>query len=187
MTDARPNSTNARVFWGAVIVVLVLDIITKFIVERTLQVMEPRRIIGDVVRFTLVYNRGAAFSMSLGDYSRWIFGSFAVIALYILWRLHRQSAPADRLRSLALGLAWGGAAGNLIDRIRGAAGVVDFIDIGVGRVRFWTFNVADSAVTVGAILLAWVLWHEDRKPARVHHAGDSRSIRSERSEERTGT
>jgi len=68
---------------------------------------------------------------------------------------------------LALGLAWGGAAGNLIDRflqrdgIRN--GVVDFIDIGIGDVRFWTFNVADSAVTVGALMLAWVLWREDRR------------------------
>jgi len=149
--------------------------------------MEPRRIVGDVVRFTLVYNPGAAFSMSLGDYSRWIFGSFAVIALYILWRLYTQSAPGDRLRSLALGLAWGGAAGNLLDRLRGARGVVDFIDIGVGRVRFWTFNVADSAVTIGAILLAWVLWHEDRAPGAVRHASDTTPIRSEGTGERTGT
>lgn len=166
-------------FWGAVIVVVLLDILTKYVVEHTLPVMEPRRIIGDAVRFTLVYNPGAAFSMSLGAYSRWIFGSFAVIALYILWRLYRQSAPGDRLRSLALGLAWGGAAGNLCDRLRGAKGVVDFIDIGAGRVRFWTFNVADSAVTVGAILLAWVLWHEDRAPGRARRASDASPIPSE--------
>jgi signal peptidase II len=187
MTDASPRSTNARVFWGAVAIVIVLDVITKAIVVRTLPVMEPHRIIGDVVRFTLVYNPGAAFSMSLGAYSRWIFGSFAVIALYILWRLYRQSAPGDARRSLALGLAWGGAAGNLIDRLRGAAGVVDFIDIGVGHVRFWTFYVADSAVTVGAILLAWVLWYEDRTPAQVRGASGRRLTRSEPSEERTGT
>ncbi|HTJ21876.1 MAG TPA: signal peptidase II, partial [Gemmatimonadaceae bacterium] len=69
----------------------------------------------------------------------------------------------DTMRVLALGLACGGAAGNLIDRFRGSRGVVDFIDIGVGDVRFWTFNVADSAVTVGAIVLAFVLWREDRR------------------------
>jgi signal peptidase II len=173
MTDARPNSSNARVFWGAVVIVIVLDVLTKFIVEHTLTPFEPKPVIGELARFTLVYNRGAAFSMSLGDYSRWIFGSFAVIALYILWRLYTQSAPGDRLRSLALGLAWGGAAGNLFDRIRGTKGVVDFIDIGVGTVRFWTFNVADSAVTIGAILLAWVLWHEERPPERAAGASDS--------------
>jgi signal peptidase II len=156
---SRP--TNARIFWGTAILVVVLDIVTKVAIQKTLPVLEPKRIVGDVVRFTLVYNRGAAFSMSLGPQSRYIFGAFALIALFILWRLYRQ-APHERLRALALGLAWGGAAGNLLDRIREPRGVVDFIDIGVGTVRFWTFNVADSAVTVGAILLAWVLWHEDR-------------------------
>jgi len=86
-----------------------------------------------------------------------------------LWRLARQSR-GDRLKTLALGLAWGGAAGNLIDRVRGDQGVVDFIDIGVGSVRFWTFNVADSAVTIGAVLLAIVLWREDREAARRKRA-----------------
>jgi signal peptidase II len=167
VTDARRSSSNARVFWGTAIIVVVLDVLTKQIVEHTLHLFEPREVIGNVVRFTLVYNRGAAFSMSLGENSRWIFGSFAVIALYILWRLYRHSQPGERLRSLALGLAWGGALGNLIDRVRSARGVVDFIDVGVGQVRFYTFNVADSAVTIGALLLAWVLWHEDRSKERA--------------------
>jgi signal peptidase II len=82
-----------------------------------------------------------------------------------------------------LGLAWGGAAGNLIDRIRERLGVVDFIDIGVGTVRFWTFNVADSAVTIGALLLAWVLWHEDRR----RNVGVPAPVNTDRVEGRTGT
>ena len=126
----------------------------------------PHRIIGDVVRFTLAYNPGAAFSMSLGEYSRWIFGSFAIIALVVLWRLYKMTGTGGRagdpMRIIALGLAWGGAAGNLIDRFRSEHGVVDFIDIGFGDVRFWTFNVADSAVTIGALILAWSLSREDR-------------------------
>jgi len=126
----------------------------------------PHRVIGDFLRFTLAYNPGAAFSMSLGPYSRYLFGMFAVIALFVLWRLYRLSGPAgragDRVRILALGLAWGGAAGNLIDRVRSLFGVVDFIDIGFGDTRWPTFNVADMAVSVGAGLLAWVLWQEDR-------------------------
>ena len=134
----------------------------------------PHRIIGDFVRFTLAYNPGAAFSMSLGPYSRYIFGTFAVIALVVLWRLYRLSGPGqragDRVRILALGLAWGGAAGNLIDRIRSPLGVVDFIDIGVSGWRFWTFNVADSAVTVGAIVLAWSLSREEREERHAREA-----------------
>ena len=99
----------------------------------------------------------------------------------MLWRLYRLSGPAkragDRLRILALGLAWGGAAGNLIDRIRSPHGVVDFIDVGVNSWRFWTFNVADSAVTVGALVLAWSLSREDREERQAREssalAGDA--------------
>jgi signal peptidase II len=159
------RSIHSRLFWTAALSVIVLDQITKELAVRNLQPPHiPRRIIGDVVRFTLAFNPGAAFSMSLGSYSRFIFGAFAVIALVILYRLYRASRPAERARVLALALAFGGAAGNLIDRFRARASVVDFIDIGVGSVRFWTFNVADSAVTIGAILLAIVLWREDATP-----------------------
>ena len=116
----------------------------------------PHQIIGDVVRFTLAFNPGAAFSMSLGDelalHLRRVRGRRARHAVAAV---SRRAAPGDVMRVLALGLAWGGAAGNLIDRFREPRGVVDFIDIGVGDVRFWTFNVADSAVTVGALMLAW--------------------------------
>ena len=139
----------------------------------------PHRIIGDFLRFTLAYNPGAAFSMSLGPYSRYIFGAFAVVALVVLWRLYRLSGPAqragDRVRILALGLAWGGAAGNLIDRIRSPLGVVDFIDIGTSGWRFWTFNIADSAVTVGAIVLAWSLSREEREERQAREAAAHRS------------
>lgn len=154
---------------------IVVDQITKLLAEHFLVPRYvPHRIIGDVVRFTLAYNPGAAFSMSLGEYSRFIFGAFAVIALVVLWRLYRLSGPGkragDRLRIFALGLAWGGAAGNLIDRVRSPAGVVDFIDIGVSSWRFWTFNVADSAVTVGALLLAWTLSREEREERQAREA-----------------
>jgi signal peptidase II len=66
----------------------------------------------------------------------------------------------------ALVLIVAGAIGNLVDRLRWDGGVVDFIDVGVGGWRFWTFNVADSAVTIGAILLALVLWFEKPAPER---------------------
>jgi signal peptidase II len=156
------SSNNRRLFWTAAVCVVALDVVTKIFAANNLPLHVPKQIIGNVVRFTLAFNPGAAFSMSLGENSRYIFGAFAVIALIILWRLYRTSRPGDAARVLALGLAWGGAAGNLIDRFREPRGVVDFIDIGVGDVRFWTFNVADSAVTIGALLLAMVLWQEDR-------------------------
>lgn len=158
-------NSNGRLFWGAATSAVVLDVITKVLAERYLYLHFPRRVIGDVVRLTLAYNPGAAFSMSLGAASRFVFGAFALVALVILWRLYRTALPSERLKVFALGLAWGGAAGNLIDRFRSPKGVVDFIDIGVGSVRFWTFNVADSAVTVGAVILGLVLLREDRQRA----------------------
>ena len=157
------GTKNAAIFWTAAVSVVVLDVITKALAVRFLPPRIPQRIIGDVVRFTLAFNPGAAFSMSVGDKSRFVFGGFALVALVVLWWLFRTSKHGDIVRVLALGLAWGGAAGNLIDRFRGTRGVVDFIDIGIGDVRFWTFNVADSAVTIGAITLAFVLWREDRE------------------------
>jgi signal peptidase II len=163
MPDA-PGTKNAAVFWSAALSVIVLDVVTKILAVKLLVPPRvPHRIIGDVVRFTLAYNPGAAFSMSVGDKSRFVFGGFALIALFVLWWLYRTSKKGDIVRVAALALAWGGAAGNLIDRFRNPSGVVDFIDIGVGDVRFWTFNVADSAVSIGALTLAFVLWREDRE------------------------
>ncbi len=82
-------------------------------------------------------------------------------ALVILGRLYRQTRDGDLQRTLAIGLVCAGAVGNLIDRIRSPLGVVDFIDVGFGDMRWPTFNVADMAVSVGAFLLAWVLWGEE--------------------------
>jgi signal peptidase II len=161
------NNKNGRIFWSAAFGIVVLDVITKMLAVAGLDEHVPREIIGNFARFTLAYNPGAAFSMSLGENSRYIFGAFAICALFILWRLYRSSLPGDSIRVLALGLAWGGAAGNLIDRFHRSSGVVDFIDIGIGDVRFWTFNVADSAVTIGALMLAWVLWREDRRALAI--------------------
>ena len=165
------TGNNGRVFWSAAVGVIIADVVTKMLAVANLQPEHmPHAVLGEIVRFTLAYNPGAAFSMSVGPYSRILFGSFAMIALVILWRLYRVSGPQDSIRVLALGLAWGGAAGNLVDRFRSPRGVVDFIDVGIGDVRFWTFNVADSAVTVGALMLAWVLWKEDRKELATNAA-----------------
>src|SRR6185295_18094245 len=113
------------------------------------------------VRFTLVYNPGAAFGLHVGEHSRWIFMVLTIVALVILGRLYFATRPGDIVRTLSLALVCGGAVGNLIDRIRSERGVVDFIDIGLGDSRWPTFNIADMAVSLGAFLLAWVLWGED--------------------------
>ena len=155
-------STRLR-FWLTAAVVLAADVVSKAWAENTLLPHAPHRVLGDFVRFTLAYNPGAAFGMSVGPLSRIFFGAIAVVALIVLWRIQHTALPGEKLKPFATGLVWGGALGNLIDRIRSTRGVVDFLDIGVGDTRFWTFNIADSGVTVGAILLAWVLWKEDQR------------------------
>jgi signal peptidase II len=112
-----------------------------------------------------LYNPGAAFGLHLGSASRWIFMGLTVVATVILVRMYRHTQAHDTLRLTAIAMVLGGALGNLIDRIRSDAGVVDFIDIGIGAVRWPTFNIADIGVSCGAILLAFVLWREDRAAA----------------------
>ena len=163
MASPEQGSGRASVFWPVVITVVLSDILTKWIAVRDLYPRGvPREVFGDVVRLTLVYNRGAAFGLHLGQYSRWIFLGLTIAALVILAQLYRTTSAKDIARTLAIALVSGGAIGNLIDRVRGPQGVVDFIDIGIGDMRWPTFNVADMAVSTGAILLAYVLWGEDR-------------------------
>ena len=113
---------------------------------------------GDVVRLTLAYNPGAAMSLTLGEHDRATFTSLAVVALGFLTALYRRTPGPARTQAVALALITGGALGNLVDRLRSPQGVVDFIDIGFGSVRFWTFNIADVGVTAGALLLAISIW-----------------------------
>ncbi|MDB4907501.1 MAG: lspA [Gemmatimonadetes bacterium] len=168
-----PRSPNGRVFWSAAALIVALDLWSKWLAVSRLTLHIPRAVMGEWVRFTLAYNPGAAFSMSLGPWSRVVFGAFASIALVVLWRLERGTGPGEGMKALALGLAWGGAAGNLIDRFKSPQGVVDFIDVGTTSWRFWTFNVADSAVTVGAVLLGLVLLEEDRRLSQAKKLAES--------------
>ena len=149
-------------FWPVLLVVLVVDVITKAIAERNLLRGIPYEVLGNTVQLKLVYNPGAAFGLNLGPQSRWIFAVLTVLALVILGRLYRSTHTGHTSRVAALALVCAGAVGNLIDRLRSFFGVVDFIDVGVGDSRWPTFNVADMAVSIGAALLAWVLWQEDQ-------------------------
>ena len=157
------SRSKALLFWPVLAGVALLDMATKAI---AVQALWPQRVphdpFGNVVRFTLVYNPGAAFGLHVGPQSRWIFTALTVVALVILGRLYLATRAGDRARVLALALVCAGAVGNLFDRLRSTLGVVDFIDVGFADARWPTFNVADMAVSVGAVLLAWVLWQEDR-------------------------
>lgn len=160
--------SNSGLFWPVLVLVTTVDFCTKALAVNRLTLEHmPHDLFGDWLRFTLVYNPGAAFGLHVGEHSRWIFMALTMIALVILGRLYVTTRDGDVRRTLSLALVCGGAIGNLIDRIRAARGVVDFIDIGVGDSRWPTFNIADMAVSLGAFLLAWVLWGEDAERERV--------------------
>ena len=157
------SRSNARLFWPVLALVTALDVVTKGAAERLLAPQRfPHDVLGNWMRLTLVYNPGAAFGLNLGPQSRWIFTALTLVALVILGRLYLATTRGDTPRTLALALVCAGALGNLMDRLRSEMGVVDFLDIGIRDARWPTFNVADMAVSCGAILLAWVLWQEDR-------------------------
>jgi signal peptidase II len=146
--------------------VFALDWITKRLAVTHLSPAHvPHEIIGDVVRFTLAYNRNAAMGLSLGEFSRVGFTVIAIIMLVVIGAIYRKLEPNVRGEAAALGLIAGGAIGNLTDRLTSSLGVVDFIDIGIGDTRFWTFNIADSAVSLGAVLLIFITARPEKKPA----------------------
>ena len=149
------------------VAVIGADLVTKAAAVSALPLGEPRDVVGSAVRLALVYNPGAAFGLSFGPASRWIFLGLTMAALVSLARLQWVARPSDFARSTSIGLVCGGAVGNLIDRVRSPVGVVDFIDIGVNYHRWPTFNVADMAVTTCAVMLALVLWSEDRVRERA--------------------
>ena len=160
------GGSGGRLFGVAAAIVLLLDLLAKAVIEASLVPGQVTPVIGEWFQLRLVYNPGAAFGLHLGAYSRWIFMVIALVALGILWRVARRTPPQDWFRLLALGLVAGGATGNLVDRIRHPHGVVDFLDLGIGSMRWPTFNVADMGVSVGAIALAISLWLEDSRRSR---------------------
>ncbi len=133
------------------LVVVLLDQASKITMSQYLLYGQSEAITS-YFNLVMVYNKGAAFSF-LSDqpgWQRYFFTAVSVIAsLFILWMLKRN--PTQRLFCWALALILGGAIGNLIDRI--AYGhVIDFLDLHVGGWHWPAFNVADSAITLGAIL-----------------------------------
>ena len=153
--------------------ILIADIITKrWAVEALLDASRPD-FMGGVVPLTLAYNRGAAFGISIGDDPRWFFIPVALLALGLMVALIIRAHDRDHLRLISLALVISGALGNLIDRVRWDQGVVDFIGpIPLGFMNWPIFNVADMAISCGAVLLAVSFWLEDRALKRAE--GDKR-------------
>lgn len=170
----EPNVRD-RIFWSVLLFVAVADIVTKRWAEAALELHLPQEVLGHVLRWTLTYNTGAAMNLSVGSASRVVFSGIAIGMIVYLLYLYRQAARHERAMPAALALIAAGALGNLVDRLRHTKGVVDFIDVGTAGWRFWTFNVADMGVTVGAVCLAILMWREERARDIVEQSSPSDS------------
>jgi signal peptidase II len=156
----------ARVFWPIFLLLVLVDCSSKSVAVDQLVPRGYASVADGIVRFTLAYNRDAAMGLSLGPFSRIGFALAAVVGLIVMMSVYRQALARDTWKIVALALVSGGATGNLLDRLRSARGVVDFIDVGIGAHRFWwLFNVADVGISVGAVLLAISLWRDKRGDA----------------------
>tara|TARA_Y100001970_G_C13969178_1_gene717269 strand:+ start:242 stop:733 length:492 start_codon:yes stop_codon:yes gene_type:complete len=138
------------------IIVIILDQITKFWIKNNLELWSSIEIFGTFIRFSHVKNTGLAFGISVGSYKYLIVILSFVATLFILYTLWNDRKNHPLIVS-SYSLILGGALGNLIDRsylffVNEYQGVVDFIDIGFGNNRWYTFNIADTAITIGIFL-----------------------------------
>ena len=148
------------------VVVVVLDQLTKLVVLDRLAPGAPVTVVPGLVALTLVMNPGLAFGLLAGVPPgwRWIVVPLSLLALLVLLRVALRILPTGGWRERsAIGLVFGGAVGNLIDRARFGA-VVDFVDVHFRGYHWPAFNVADSAITIGVAMLALAAL-ADRSPS----------------------
>ncbi len=138
------------------IIVVFLDQLSKLWIKNNLDVWTSIEILGSYIKFTHVKNTGLAFGISIGGF-KFLIAILSIMATIFIVYLHWIERKNHFLIRTSYGLILGGAIGNLIDRsyiffVESYTGVVDFIDIGFNSYRWYVFNVADSAVTIGVII-----------------------------------
>ncbi len=142
-----------------------LDRVTKDLVSTKLVFGESREVLGDAVRISYVRNTGAAFGL-LPERTT-LLSVLSVLAVAAIIYYYRFILARSPLVAATLGMQLGGALGNLVDRL-GQGYVVDFVDVGVGGLRFWAFNVADASIVLGIFAVTLALWREEQ------HQGSAR-------------
>jgi signal peptidase II len=150
--EKREEVDSSFMIFIIVTAILVFDRLTKLFFVQSLSAGQTIPVIKGFFYFTLVYNRGAAFGMLKNQIPFFILAT-SIAIFFIIFHIKKSSS----LEKAALGLILAGAIGNLIDRIF-FGHVIDFIDIHIDPVFYWpVFNIADSAITVGACILGWLL------------------------------
>lgn len=137
------------VFVGLALAVVVVDQLSKAAVTAALDPGESTPVIGDLLRIVHGQNTGALFGLFKDNAAMFGAVSLVVIGLIVAYHAHAAASP---YLTVTLALLLGGAIGNMLDRLR-LGSVVDFVDAGIGTLRFYTFNVADSAISLSLLLL----------------------------------
>ena len=151
-TLSKPAGGSLAPWLGVALVVILFDQLTKIAVQKVFAYGVPHEV-APFFNFFVVYNRGAAFSFlaAAGGWQRWAFTALGVVAALVICYLLKRHG-AQKLFCTALALILGGALGNVIDRLAHGH-VIDFLDFHVASWHWPAFNLADSAITIGAILL----------------------------------
>jgi signal peptidase II len=154
--EGRPRAATRRPHWGLfaglAAVILVADQLTKAWIIANVDPARPTLLVGEYLRLIVSHNNGALFGLFQGQAPLFALASLAVIALIVAYHARTGNSL---VMSVALGLLLGGAIGNVADRLRYGY-VIDFVDAGVGSLRWYTFNVADSAISLALVLLVLV-------------------------------
>lgn len=145
----RPSRPRWILFAALAIGVAIADQVTKALIVSTLAIGERVDVVGELLRIVHGRNSGMLFGLLPRSATAFAVVSFGVIAL-IVW--YHSRVGRSVFTSVALGLLLGGAIGNLIDRLRYGA-VIDFVDMGIGTWRFYTYNVADAAISTSIVIL----------------------------------
>ena len=169
-TQPRPVLARSGLPWaGLALLAILADQLTKLWVVNSLQLHESREWL-PVLSILRAHNTGAAFSMlsGAGGWQRWLFTGIAlVVSVVILTWLRRLDGAQQRMLSISLALILGGALGNVVDRLRHGF-VVDFVAVHWQEHYFPAFNVADSCITVGALLLLLDALLDSRRRNKDH-------------------
>ena len=136
------------------VVIIVLDQVSKLYIDQAFTLYQQKPVIDGFFNLTLAYNKGAAFSFLADEngWQRWLFTGLAVIVSGVIFYWLKGLKKREKITAISLSLILGGAIGNVIDRI--AYGhVIDFLDFHYQQYHYPAFNIADSAITIGAALL----------------------------------
>ena len=169
-TTAAGGRPSWAIFVGLAALILVLDQLTKAWVTSFLAPGQSVQVVGDVIRLVHSQNAGGLFGFFQGQAI--VFGLVSIVVVAFIVVYHAR-AGGGRYLSITLGLLLGGALGNLVDRLR-LSYVVDFVDAGLGDLRWYTFNIADAAISFSLLLLlAASIWPQVARPRVARRPSDA--------------